>query len=119
MLEETRAGPSPQVGRFPADDEGFDVVPAVPVGGVRDPLLELSEKVVEHTDCACLALARERAEAALRESEYINPKTGQLAGEKLRRMIRRLTLEEADAEVLLGMLHKIGWKLAHNKKTKA
>jgi TrmH family RNA methyltransferase len=57
--------------------------------------------------------------AALYESEYINPKTGQLAGEKLRRLIRRLTLEEADAEVLLGMLHKIGWKLAQNKETKA
>lgn len=56
--------------------------------------------------------------AALHESEYINPKTGQLAGEKLRRLIRRLTLEEGDAEVLLGMLHKIGWKLAQNKKAK-
>ncbi|HWZ97970.1 MAG TPA: TrmJ/YjtD family RNA methyltransferase [Candidatus Dormibacteraeota bacterium] len=51
----------------------------------------------------------------LHESEYINPKTGQLAGEKLRRMIRRLNLEAADAEVLLGMLHKIGWKLEQNK----
>jgi len=49
--------------------------------------------------------------AALRESEYINPKTGQLAEEKLRRMIRRMNLEAADAEVLLGMLHKINWKL--------
>jgi tRNA/rRNA methyltransferase len=49
--------------------------------------------------------------ATLRESEYINPKTGQLAEEKLRRMIRRMQLEAADAEVLLGMLHKISWKL--------
>jgi len=48
---------------------------------------------------------------ALRSSEYINPKTGQLAEEKLRRMIRRMALEAADAEVLLGMLHKIVWKL--------
>ncbi len=48
---------------------------------------------------------------ALHESEYINPKTGQLAEEKLRRMIRRMHLEAADAEVLLGMLHKISWKL--------
>jgi len=49
--------------------------------------------------------------AALRESEYINPKTGQLAEEKLRRMVRRMNLEAADAEILLGMLHKISWKL--------
>jgi len=56
--------------------------------------------------------------AALRSSEYINPKTGQLAEEKLRRMIRRMTLEEADAEVLLGMLHKILWKLQQAEKEK-
>lgn len=49
--------------------------------------------------------------ALLHESEYINPKTGQLAEEKLRRMIRRMRLASADAEVLLGMLHKISWKL--------
>ena len=49
--------------------------------------------------------------SALRESEYINPKTGQLAEEKLRRMIRRMNFEAADGEVLLGMLHKINWKL--------
>ena len=53
--------------------------------------------------------------SALRESEYINPKTGQLAEEKLRRMIRRMNLEGTDAEVLLGMLHKINWKLKQNE----
>ena len=56
--------------------------------------------------------------AALRSSEYVNPKTGQLAEEKLRRMIHRMTLQEADAEVLLGMLHKIVWKLDQKEKTK-
>jgi len=48
---------------------------------------------------------------ALRDSGYVNPQTGPLAREKLRKLVRRLNLEEADAEVLLGMLHKIGWKL--------
>jgi TrmH family RNA methyltransferase len=56
--------------------------------------------------------------AALRSSEYVNPKTGQLAEEKLRRMIRRMTLEEADAAVLLGMMHKIVWKLDQTEKPK-
>jgi tRNA/rRNA methyltransferase len=56
--------------------------------------------------------------AALRESEYVNPKTGQLAEEKLRRMIRRFKLESADAEVLLGMLHKIRWKFTETDKPK-
>jgi TrmH family RNA methyltransferase len=54
--------------------------------------------------------------AALRQSAYINPKTGQLAGEKLRRMLRRMNFEAADAEVLLGMFHKINWKLNENGK---
>ena len=54
--------------------------------------------------------------AALRTSEYINPKTGQLAGEKLRRLLRRMNFEAADAEVLLGMFHKINWKLDENAK---
>ena len=56
---------------------------------------------------------------ALQESEYVNPKTGQLAEVKLRRLVHRLNMDEADAEVLLGMLHKIRWKLgqtgAHKK----
>jgi len=56
--------------------------------------------------------------AALRSSEYINPKTGQLAEEKLRRMIRRMTFHESDAEVFLGMLHKIVWKLDQKENTK-
>ena len=56
--------------------------------------------------------------AALHESEYINPKTGRLAEEKLRRMIRRMNVEAADAEVLMGMLHKISWKLNPDKKTR-
>jgi len=54
--------------------------------------------------------------AVLHSSEYINPKTGQLAEEKLRRMIRRMTFHEADAEVFLGMLHKIAWKLQQEKE---
>ena len=77
---------------------------------------------VEKRNLATLEIVERITEAllaALRESEYINPKTGQLAGEKLRRLVRRLNLEAADAEVLLGMLHKIRWKLAQTSKPKA
>jgi len=56
--------------------------------------------------------------AALQESEYINPKTGHLAEGKLRRLVRRLNLQESDAEVLLGMFHKIRWKLGQANKAK-
>src|SRR5882724_1441582 len=77
---------------------------------------------VEKRNLTTLEIVERITEAlfgALRESEYINPKTGQLAGEKLRRLVRRLNLEAADAEVLLGMLHKIRWKLSQLSKPKA
>ncbi|WP_082993213.1 AAA family ATPase [Mycobacterium sp. 1245111.1] len=45
-----------------ADDKGLDVVPAIAVGGLRDALLELCEKLSEETCGAGLALARERTE---------------------------------------------------------
>ncbi len=48
---------------------------------------------------------------ALHQSGYIHPRSEALAEEKLRRLVRRLRLSEADAEVLLGMVHKIVWKL--------
>ncbi len=51
---------------------------------------------------------------ALHESGYVNPRSEASAEEKLRRLVRRLHLQAADAEVLLGMLHKISWKL-HSK----
>jgi TrmH family RNA methyltransferase len=48
---------------------------------------------------------------ALRESGYIAPRGEAKAEEKLRRMLRRFSMEAADAEVLLGMVRKILWKL--------
>lgn len=48
---------------------------------------------------------------ALHTARYIAPRGEAKAEEKLRRMIRRLRLGAADAEVLLGMLHKILRKL--------
>jgi TrmH family RNA methyltransferase len=48
---------------------------------------------------------------SLQISGYINPRAQHIAEEKLRRLVRRLKLNAADAEVFLGMLHKILWKL--------
>jgi tRNA/rRNA methyltransferase len=47
----------------------------------------------------------------LRESGYVNPRTETSTEEKARRMIRRLNLSGRDAEVWLGMLRQIAWKL--------
>jgi tRNA/rRNA methyltransferase len=48
---------------------------------------------------------------ALRASGYVNPGAGAATDEKLRRLIRRLNLNVPDAEVLLGMLRQVVWKL--------
>lgn len=47
----------------------------------------------------------------LHTSGYIHRRSTATAEEKLRRMLRRFQLSSADAEVLLGMLRKIHWKM--------
>jgi tRNA/rRNA methyltransferase len=50
----------------------------------------------------------------LQESGYIKPRAV-AADEKLRRLIRRMELEGNDAEVLLGMVRQIAWKIGSKK----
>jgi TrmH family RNA methyltransferase len=52
---------------------------------------------------------------ALRKSGYIAARGEVKAEEKLRRMLRRFSLEVGDAEVLLGMVRKILWKLEQDR----
>ncbi len=47
----------------------------------------------------------------LLRSGYVAARSQQLAEEKLRRMLRRFSLDESDAEVFLGMMRKIQDKL--------
>ena len=51
----------------------------------------------------------------LRISGFVNPRAV-AAEEKLRRLVRRMTLTANDAEVLLGMLRQVAWKLGANQK---
>jgi len=51
---------------------------------------------------------------ALQASDYLNPRSSAASEEKVRRMIRRLNLTEDDAQLWLGMLRKIVWKLNKN-----
>ena len=48
---------------------------------------------------------------ALQRSGYVGARTTSTSEEKLRRMLRRFTLEQSDAEVVLGMMKKIAAKL--------
>jgi TrmH family RNA methyltransferase len=48
---------------------------------------------------------------ALRSSGYTNPVTEASTDEKVRRLVRRLSIAQRDAPVLLGMLRQILWKM--------
>jgi TrmH family RNA methyltransferase len=55
----------------------------------------------------------------LRTSGYIKPRVARATEEKLRRMLHRLQLSAADADVWLGMLRQIQWKLEAGSSDKA
>jgi len=48
---------------------------------------------------------------ALVASGYVGPRKAELAEEKLRRMLRRFSMQAADAEVFLGMMRKVVEKM--------
>ncbi len=48
---------------------------------------------------------------ALRASGYVNPRTAAITEQKVRRLVRRLHLDASDAEVWLGIVRQILWKL--------
>jgi TrmH family RNA methyltransferase len=48
----------------------------------------------------------------LRSSGYVKPRLAAITEENVRRMVRRMQLDASDAEVWLGMLRQIAWKLA-------
>jgi TrmH family RNA methyltransferase len=53
----------------------------------------------------------------LLKSEFINARTAPSSEEKLRRMVRRLNLRQGDAELWLGMLRQILWKMNASEKS--
>jgi TrmH family RNA methyltransferase len=48
---------------------------------------------------------------ALHASGYVNPGAVGVSEEKVRRLVRRLQLDTPDAELVLGMLRQIAWKV--------
>lgn len=48
---------------------------------------------------------------ALRASGYVNPSAESFTEDKVRRLVRRLSLQAGDAELWLGMLRQMLWKI--------
>ena len=48
---------------------------------------------------------------ALRASDYLKPRSAEATEGKVRRMVRRLNLSADDADLLLGMLRQMLWKM--------
>jgi len=71
----------------------------------------LSREKVRRATAGELERISEVLLAALRASGYVNPGAGTATEEKLRRLVRRLNLNTTDAEIVLGMLRQIVWKL--------
>ena len=53
---------------------------------------------------------------ALRASGYVNPHAEALTEDKVRRLVRRLSLQAGDAELWLGMLRQMLWKIRSGEK---
>ena len=53
---------------------------------------------------------------ALRASGYVNPRTRASTEDKVRRLVRRLNLQVGDAELWLGMLRQMLWKIRASEK---
>jgi len=53
----------------------------------------------------------------LRATRYWNPGAGAATEEKVRRLVRRLNIPVGDAEVWLGILRQILWKIRSGEKS--
>jgi tRNA/rRNA methyltransferase len=79
-------------------------------GGKSDAVVEAKEFATS----AELDRLTDALQEVLATSGYLKPNTEQPTEDKLRRLVRRLRLNSEDAELLLGMLRKITWKLRSN-----
>jgi TrmH family RNA methyltransferase len=80
----------------------------------RLPAIPLRES---RAKAASVELVSEALLAVLRESGYTKPRSEAATEERTRRMLKRLRLSAEDAELWLGMLRQITWKIASKSKT--
>ena len=90
-------------------------------GLVREPsakgMVERADKKSKEIEPATSAVLERITDVlleALGASGYLNARSSLGAEEKVRRMVHRLELSAADAELLLGMLRQMAWKMGKN-----
>jgi tRNA/rRNA methyltransferase len=93
----------------------YELARSAAVGGKRCKMPSQPEKKDRPATAGQLDRITELLLEALRTSGYLGPRPLAAKEEKVRRMVRRLNLSATDAEVWLGMLRQIGWKLEQQK----
>ena len=87
------------------------------VRGRKKAALKTVEKKVKPADSGQVERLTQVLLDVLQNSGYVKPRAV-AADEKLRRLVRRMELNSNDAEVLVGMIRQIAWKLRANEKSK-
>jgi TrmH family RNA methyltransferase len=79
---------------------------------VREGRVTREKKRATSPEGAKLEMITQLLLDVLRASGYVKPRLEAITEENIRRMVRRMQLDASDAEVWLGMLRQIAWKLA-------
>jgi tRNA/rRNA methyltransferase len=69
------------------------------------------QEVANAADAAKMDRLTQSLFDVLNASGYVKPRVASATEEKIRRLVRRMNLNDADAELCLGMFRQIGWKL--------
>jgi tRNA/rRNA methyltransferase len=88
----------------------YELVREPSAKGIAEPA-DKRYKEIEPATSAVLERITDVLLEALRASGYVKVGSSAGAEEKVRRMVRRLELSGADAELLLGMLRQMAWKV--------
>lgn len=83
--------------------------------GIDLPKKELVRKKDKIADSSEVERLTQILLQVLRDSEYIKPRAV-ASEEKLRRLVRRMKLIANDADVLVGMMRQVAWKLREGEK---
>jgi TrmH family RNA methyltransferase len=78
---------------------------------VRDGKMTQDKNRAPSAEAAKLEMITRLLLGVLRASGYVKPRLDGITEENVRRMVRRMQLNASDAEVWLGMLRQIAWKV--------